>query len=89
MNKYLVEFLGTLFLMFVIFATDNWIAIGCALALAFKFGSKISGGAFNPAITLAFYSAGKISKNDIIIYIIAQILGAFSALYLYKTYVNN
>ena len=34
MNKYLVEFLGTMFLMFVIFATGHWLAIGAALALA-------------------------------------------------------
>ena len=33
MNKYLVEFLGTMFLMFVIFATGNWAAIGAALAV--------------------------------------------------------
>ena len=32
MNKYFVEFLGTMFLMFVIFATGNYLAIGAALA---------------------------------------------------------
>jgi glycerol uptake facilitator-like aquaporin len=34
MNKYLVEFLGTMFLMYVIFATGNWLAIGAALGIA-------------------------------------------------------
>ena len=34
MNKYLVEFLGTMLLVFVIFATGNYFAIGAALAIA-------------------------------------------------------
>ncbi len=37
MNKYLVEFLGTMFLMFVIFATGNWLAIGAALAAFYAY----------------------------------------------------
>ena len=42
MNKYLVEFLGTLFLVFVIFATGNYLAIGAALAihLQYRFGEQ-------------------------------------------------
>ena len=31
MNRYVVEFLGTLFLVFVIFATGNYLAIGAKL----------------------------------------------------------
>ena len=45
MNKYLVEFLGTMFLMFVIFATGHWLAIGAALAVIAFIGGPISGGA--------------------------------------------
>jgi glycerol uptake facilitator-like aquaporin len=48
MQKYIVEFLGTMFLMFVIFTTGNWLAIGAALAIAVLLGGSISGGAFNP-----------------------------------------
>ena len=33
MNKYIVEFLGTMLLVFTIFATGNWAAIGSALAV--------------------------------------------------------
>ena len=44
MTKYLVEFLGTMLLVFVIFATGNWLAIGAALALAVYLGGAISGG---------------------------------------------
>ncbi len=89
MNKYLVEFLGTMFLMFVIFATGNWIAIGAALAVAVMLGGAISGGAFNPAVTIALSAAGKMSKSDVLPYIIVQILGALAAFYAYKKFVNK
>jgi glycerol uptake facilitator-like aquaporin len=89
MNKYLVEFLGTMFLMFVIFATGNWVAIGSALAVAVLLGGPVSGGAFNPAVAISLYSAGKLAKSDLIPYIIVEILGALGAFYAYKRFVNK
>ena len=89
MNKYLVEFLGTMFLMFVIFATGNWAAIGGALAVAALLGGPISGGAFNPAVAISLFAAGKIPKSDLIPYIIVEILGALAAFYAYKRFVNK
>jgi len=86
-TKYLIEFLGTAFLMFVILATGNWAAIGAALAIGVLLGGAISGGAFNPAVALALYSAGKLPKADLIPYIIVEILGALAALYLFQNYV--
>ena len=75
MNKYLVEFLGTMMLSFVIFATGNYLAIGATLALAIFLGGAISGGIFNPAITIAMMFADQISHGDLMPYIIAQIAG--------------
>jgi len=89
MNKYLVEFLGTMFLMFVIFATGNWVAIGAALAVGVFLGGPISGGAYNPAVAVSLYAAGKLSKSDLIPYIIVEILGALAAFYAYKKFVNK
>jgi len=89
MNKYLVEFLGTMFLMFVIFATGNWLAIGAALGIAVMLGGAISGGSFNPAVTIALSAAGKMQKSDVLPYIIVEILGALAAFYAYKNYVNK
>lgn len=89
MNKYLVEFLGTMLLVFVIFATNNWLAIGVALAVAVLLGGSISGGAFNPAVAISLYSAGKLAKPDVLPYIIAEILGGLAAFHLYKKYVNK
>jgi aquaporin Z len=89
MNKYLVEFLGTMFLMFTIFATGNWLAIGAALAIAVLLGGAVSGGAFNPAVAISLYAAGKLSKSDVIPYVIVEILGALAAFYAYKKFVNK
>jgi len=89
MNKYLVEFLGTLFLVYIIFATGNWFAIGGALAIGVLLGGKISGGAFNPAVAISLYSAGKLAKSDLLPYIIVEILGALAGFFLYKKFVNK
>jgi aquaporin Z len=89
MNKYLVEFLGTMFLMFVIFATGHWASIGAALAIAVLLGGAISGGAYNPAVAVSLYAAGKLPKSDVMPYVIVEILGALAAFYAYKTFINK
>ena len=89
MNKYLVEFLGTMLLVFVIFATGNYLAIGSALAIAIFLGGPISEGAYNPAVAISLYSAGKLSKGDLIPYIIVEILGGLAAFFVYKKFVNK
>ncbi len=89
MNKYFVEFLGTMFLMFVIFATGHWAAIGAALAIAALLGGAISGGAYIPAVAVSLYAAGKLPKSDLMPYIVVEILGALAGFYAYKTIVNR
>jgi len=88
MTPYLVEFLGTMFLVYVIFATGNFVAIGGALALAVFLGGSISGGAFNPAVAIALVAANKLDKSKILPYIIAQTLGALAGFYAYKRFVK-
>lgn len=84
MQKYLVEFLGTLLLTFTIFATGNWLAIGASLAVAVYFAKGSGGpGAFNPAVALAYLCAGKLSKRDILPYILMEIAGAMVAFWLF------
>ena len=89
MNKYIVEFLGTLFLVFIILATGNYLAIGAALAIAVMLGGAISGAAYNPAVAVSLYAAGKLPKSDLMPYIVVEILGALGAFYAYKTFVNR
>lgn len=84
MNKILVEFIGTLFFLYVIIATGNALAIGAALAVAVMIGGPISGGYFNPAVSIMMTVAGKLSKKDLAPYIIAQIAGGLAAFELNK-----
>ncbi len=86
LNKFLVEFLGTLFFLFTIISTGNPLAIGASLALAIYLGGKISGGNFNPAVSVMMVVAGKLSKQDLIGYILAQVLGGLAAFELYKRF---
>ena len=84
MNKYLVEFLGTMFFLYVILATGSAIPIGLALAVAIMVGGKISGGNFNPAVSIMMVAAGKLPKSDLVPYIVAQVAGGLVALELFK-----
>lgn len=83
MQKYLVEFLGTLFFLYVIMATGDAFAIGAALVIAIMIGGPISGGNFNPAVSVMMFNAGKLSKKDLIPYIVAQVAGGLAAYQLY------
>jgi len=82
--KFAVEFLGTMFLSFVIFATGNYLAIGVALSIVALLGGPISGGAFNPAIAIAMFYAKKLQVKDLVPYIIAEIVGAIAGYELVK-----
>ena len=84
MNAYIVEFLGTLFFLYVILATGNALAIGAALALAILVGGAISGGMYNPAVTIMMAAAGKLPNNEVLPYILSQVAGGLVALELYK-----
>ena len=83
MYKYLAEFLGTLFFMYVIIATGNPLAIGAALALAILMTANISGGHINPAVSIAMAASGKLDVNEIIPYILSQVFGALVAVQVY------
>jgi aquaporin Z len=87
MNKYLIEFIGTFFLVFTIgnvviepgvgdFAP---LAIGSALMVMVYAGGHISGAHYNPAVTLAVFLRGKCDAKDVAPYMIAQVLGALAA----------
>ena len=84
MNKYLVEFLGTMFFLYVILATGSAIPICLALAVAIMVGGKISGGNYNPAVSIMMVAAGKLPKSDLVPYIVAQVAGGLVALELFK-----
>ena len=84
LNKYLVEFLGTLFFVYIILATGNAVAIGAAMAIIVMIGGSISGGNFNPAVSVAMVAAGRLSSSELLPYILAQVAGGLVALELFK-----
>ena len=84
MNRYLVEYIGTVFFIYVIVSTGSWLAIGAALAVAILLGGPVSGGNFNPAVSITMAAAGKLPTHDVVPYIICQIAGGLTALELHK-----
>ena len=87
MNKYITEFIGTMFLVLVVGVAAIGgaagpmapIAIGTILMVMIYAGGHISGGHYNPAVTLAVLIRGKINMGDALTYWIAQIGGALAA----------
>lgn len=84
MIKFLVELVGTFIFLSVILNTGKALPIAVALATAIYFGGAVSGGHFNPAVTLMMALNGKLGREDVLKYWLAQILGACAALYFYK-----
>src|ERR1700752_2799453 len=87
MNKYLAEFIGTFFLVLTIGCTIIGhgagplapLAIGSALMVMIFAGGHISGGHFNPAVTLGVWLRGKCEAKDVAPYMIFQTAGALLA----------
>jgi aquaporin Z len=72
----LVEFLGTSLLIGAISFTGAPVLIVAAFATAVGLGGKISGGHFNPAVTMWALASGKIGQSKAVCYILAQIAAA-------------
>jgi len=86
MYAYLAEFIGSLFLVYIVLATGNPLAIGAAYALVLLITYRISSASINPIITITMAAAGKIPTSEIIPYCVVQILGGLVALEIYKRY---
>jgi len=89
MNKYIMEFIGTFFLVLAICMTvigglGNLapIAIGSTLMVMIYAGGHISGAHYNPAVTLAVLMRGKCDLRDVPGYMIAQVLAAIAAAFI-------
>ncbi|NBQ68729.1 MAG: porin [Nitrosomonadaceae bacterium] len=84
MNKFIVECIGTFFLLLTIGLTVipgsagviAPLAIGSVLMVMVYAGGHISGAHYNPAVTLAVLIRGKCTMADVPVYLTAQILGA-------------
>ena len=95
MRRVVAEFFGTFWLTFggcgaAVLAAKFPDALGIGfLGVAFAFGltvltmayavGHISGGHFNPAVTLGLWSAGRCANHHVVPYIVAQVAGAIIA----------
>jgi len=81
-RKYVVEFFGAFFLVMTICMTTSGglgyfapLAAGLMLVVMMYSSFHISGGHFNPAVSVATYLRGKLNAGDLLPYIVAQFLG--------------
>jgi aquaporin Z len=93
-KRLFAEFFGTFWLVFggcgsaVLAAAFPQLGIGF-LGVALAFGltvvtmayavGHISGGHFNPAITVGLFAGGRFAAKDVIPYVIAQVIGGIAA----------
>ncbi|KAI9018670.1 aquaporin-like protein [Phycomyces nitens] len=91
-REFLAEFIGTFILVLLIdgvaaeqtlFGTKSWLTSSFGTGLAVLSGiclsGHISGGHINPAVTLAFWAFSGFPSRKVLVYITAQIAGAFTA----------
>jgi aquaporin Z len=87
MRKYIVEFIGTFFLVLTVGNTVIEpgagvlapLAIGSILMVMIFAGGHISGGHYNPAVTLAVWLRGKCPVVDVPAYMLSQIAAGIAA----------
>ncbi len=87
MEKYLTELIGTFFLVLTIGCTVIGggagvippLAIGSVLMVMIFAGGHISGGHYNPAVTLGVWIRGRCDTKDVLPYWIAQVIGGIAA----------
>jgi aquaporin Z len=97
MNKYIMELIGTFFLVLTIGCTLirtgqgvlPALAIGSVLMVMIFAGGHISGAHYNPAVTLGVWIRGRCETKDVVPYWIAQIVGGVIAALVSKFLVGS
>jgi aquaporin Z len=87
MKKYVMEFIGTFFLVLTIGLTASNtslgpfvpLVIGSVLVVMIYAGGALSGAHYNPAVTLAACLSKKTTVTDSFYYVVSQILAAIAA----------
>lgn len=85
MRAYLAEFLGAFFLVFTFLSTASApvgvaaVAVAAVLVACVWAGAHVSGGHFNPAVSLAAYLRRRLTLVDLWSYWAAQLAGALAA----------
>jgi aquaporin Z len=88
-NELFVELIGTFIFLSVIISYGKAIPIGLTLACVVYWGGSVSGGHFNPAVTIMTLLNKKINIIKALFYIICQIIGAILALLYFHNLIGN
>src|SRR4051812_9770768 len=88
MKRAIVEFIGPFALCFmgigsIMLFPNDIVAIalahGLAIGLCVMAAGHVSGGHFNPAISIAMFATKRLNTEELIAYVVAQLLGAVAA----------
>ena len=96
MKKFIAEVIGTFVFLGVIIVSvagksltvadkaETWIKVGLALSIAILLVGGISGANLNPCVSIMFYLHKDLTFEELMIYILAQVIGAVLAFTMYK-----
>lgn len=89
MHSYLSEALGTFVFFLIILATGDPIMIAVGLLIGILLAQLASPAHLNPAVTAMMWMQGKVTNNDAIMFVGAQLLGAILAVYWWNQMKNK
>ncbi|MFY0685292.1 MAG: aquaporin [Balneola sp.] len=78
-NKYLIESIGSYFLVLAYGLSGDALAVGFMLSALIYIGALTSGAHYNPAISIGAFFLKKLTGTELVGYITSQIIGAFLA----------
>ena len=96
MKKFIAEVIGTFVFLGVIIISvagksltvadkaETWVKVGLALSIAILLVGGISGANLNPCVSIMFYLHKDLTFEELMIYILAQVIGAVLAYMMYK-----
>lgn len=87
-SKYIVEFIGTFFLVLTIALTKNPLAVAGVLMVMVYLGGHISGAHYNPAVSTTLFLQKKIASQELAKYTATQFIAAMAAAFVYFL-INN
>lgn len=96
LQKYFAELVGTFVLASIVAISimahapvPTQVMAALTLGILVYVLGPISGGHFNPAVTIAMASVKKIAVKEAVIYVVFQIIGGFAALYFTRFFVGG
>lgn len=84
MYNYLVEFIGSTLLVYVILVTNNPLAIGAMYAFILLLTREVTSGYFNPTVTIMMAATERLPMIQLMPFCVAQVFGGLIAYEIYN-----